>query len=58
MCPVASPVGNFAGSASPVPNYASPAINEKAFHPGHDETLYPMLLGKIGGSHWKIIFSA
>ena len=46
-----SPVDNFAGSASLGPNYNSPAINEKVCYPGHNETLSPLLFGKIGGPH-------
>ena len=33
-------------------------INEYVFHPGHKETLSPVILGKSGSPHWNRAFSA
>ena len=33
-------------------------INEYVFYPSHNETLYPVIFGKIGGPHSNRVFSA
>ena len=54
----ASPDDNFAESAFPVPDYASPANKWKIFYPRHKEALSPLIFGKIGDLHWNRLFSA
>ena len=45
------PVDQFAEIASPIPNYASPANERIIFYSSHNETLSPIIFGKIGGPH-------